>query len=226
VRGTGDNVEWIARRVALLATLLSPALSAQFSGLASTADGSSLYFASTLRLKSLGQPLNGKVYVATPNGVSLFRAREPSAAPPNAPPCTVGGFADYLAAGTSSAGTVALVYRASQSGGCSYPPNTLMTRIVTAAGESGLPGIARLSSGGRYSLVFLGATARIFNPVSISFLDLQSGIQTPVNVTGPEFPQYIQQPYTGGRVIADDGTAILAITDGGTPRTNPSPASG
>ncbi|MBS1859103.1 MAG: hypothetical protein JST11_27265 [Acidobacteria bacterium] len=206
----------MARRVALLAFFLAPALSAQFSGLASTADGSSLYFASTLRLKSLGQPLNGKVYVATPSGVSLFRAREPSAVPPDAPPCTVGGFADYLAAETSSAGTVALVYRASQSGGCSYPPNTFMTRIVTAAGESDLPGIARLSSGGRYALVFRGATARIFNPVSVSFLDLRSGTQAPVNVTGPEFPQYIQQHYTGGRVIADNGTAVLAITDGGT----------
>jgi uncharacterized protein (TIGR03437 family) len=208
-------------RIALLAVLLTPALSAQFSGLASTADGSSLYFASTLRLKSLGQPLNGKIYAATPSGVSLFRARAPSATPANAPLCTVGGFADYLAAETSSAGVVALSYNARSSGGCSYPPNTYMTQIVTASAETNLPGIARLSPGGRYAIVFLAATARIYNDVGISFLDLQSGAQTPVkftagSFTGPVFPEYVQVPYNGGRVIANDGTAIVAITDGST----------
>ena len=65
---TGDNVKLMPRRVALLAVLLTPSLLAQFSGLASTADGSSLYFASTLRLKTLGQPLNGKIYVAGGSG--------------------------------------------------------------------------------------------------------------------------------------------------------------
>jgi uncharacterized protein (TIGR03437 family) len=30
------------------------------------------------------------------------------------------------------------------------------------------------------------------------------------------FPQYILQPFTGGRVIANDGTALVAITDGST----------
>jgi uncharacterized protein (TIGR03437 family) len=209
------------RRIALLSVLLTPALAAQFSGLASTADGSSLYFASTLRLKSLGQPLNGKIYVATPGGVSLFRAREASPTPANAPLCTVSGFADYLAAETSSAGVVALSYNARSFGGCSYPPNTYMTQIVTASGETNLPGIARLSPGGRYAIVFRGATARIYNDVAISFLDLQSGAQTPVNFTadnftGPQFPEYVQQPYSGGRVIANDGTALVAITDGST----------
>jgi uncharacterized protein (TIGR03437 family) len=205
------------RRVALLGVLLTPAVSAQFSGLASTADGSSLYFASTLRLKSLGQPLNGKIYVATQNGVNLFRAREPSSAPASAPACTVGGFADYLAAETSSADVVALLYRAKGIGFCSYPPNTYMTQIVTASGDTNLPGIARLSPGGRYAIVFLGATARSYDAVSISFFDLQSGAQVPIhftadNFTGPVFPEYIRQPYSGGRVIANDGTALLAIT--------------
>jgi uncharacterized protein (TIGR03437 family) len=93
-----------------------------------------------------------------------------------------------------------------------------MTQIVTASGESSVPGIVRLSTGGRYAIVFLGATARIYNSVSISFLDLQTGAKTPVSVPPPAFPQYIpqyiQQPYTGGRVIANDGTALIAITDG------------
>jgi uncharacterized protein (TIGR03437 family) len=169
----------------------------------------------------LGQPLNGKIYVATQNGVNLFRAREPSSTPANAPACTVGGFADYVAAETSSAGVVALLYRAKGIGGCSYPPNTYMTQIVTASGETNLPGIARISTDGRYAMVFLGATARPYGAVGISFLDLQSGAQTPIHFTadnfnGPVFPEHIQQPSSGGRVIANDGTALLAITDGST----------
>ena len=46
-------------RVVPLTVLLAQAVSAQFSGLGSTADGSSVYFASTLRLKDRAQPLNG-----------------------------------------------------------------------------------------------------------------------------------------------------------------------
>ena len=204
------------RRSALLAFLLAPAVSAQLTGLASTADGSSIYFASTLRLKSLGQPLNGKIYVATQDGVSLFRARQTSDPPPaNVPYCPVSGFANYLGAETS-AGVVALSYNARAGGICSYPANTNMTQIVTASGDTNVPGIVRLSSGGLTAIVFLAKTARQYDGVSISFLDLKSGAQTPVNFTLPLFPGYvyIQLASNGGRVIANDGTALLAITDG------------
>jgi uncharacterized protein (TIGR03437 family) len=196
---------------------LTPALFAQFSGLASTTDGSLVYFASTLRLKSsLSQPLNGKIYAATQDGVSLYRARESSALPPNAPPCSVGGFADYLAAEASSADVVALLYRAQSAAGCSYPPNPYITQFVTASGETNVPGIARLSTNGRYAVVFLGSTARINAAVSISLLDIRNGTKTPVSLPALAFPQYFLQPASGGRVIANDGTAVVAITDGGT----------
>ena len=202
------------RRVVLVAILLAPSLAAQFSGLASTADGSSLYFASNLRLKNLAQPLNGKIYVAGPNGVSLFRAQEVSAAPPsnnqaNNQACLAGGFSDYLGADTSSIGVVALSYTAQRSGICSYPLSTYMTQLVTASGASNVAGIARLSSGGRYAIVFLPATGRVYDPVTVSFLDLQSGVQTPVGVNGAPMPQIFAGPNAGGRVIANDGTAVL-----------------
>jgi hypothetical protein len=57
-----------------------------------------------------------------------------------------------------------------------------MTQIVTASGETGVPGVARLSTSGRYAIVFLGSTARIDSAVSISLLDLQSGAQTPIKL--------------------------------------------
>ncbi len=213
-----DNVEAMPRRIVLLAILLAPSLAAQFSGLASTADGSSLYFASNLRLKNLAQPLNGKIYVAGPNGVSLFRAQQVSAAPPsNNQACLAVGFSDYLGADASSAGVVALSYSAQRSGQCSYPLSTYMTQLVTASGESNVAGIARLSSGGRYAIVFLPATGRVYDPVTVSFLDLQSGVQTPVGVNGAPMPQIFAGPNAGGRVIANDGTAVLtnSVAGGG-----------
>jgi uncharacterized protein (TIGR03437 family) len=200
-------------RALFLAALFPPALFSQFTDLSPTADGSSLYFTSTLRLKTLGQPLNAKIYVATQNGVSLFRAHDAASAPANSPPCTPGGLADYLAAETSANGAVALIYTVNANGGCSYPPNVYSTEIQTPSSDTNLPGIVRLSSGGRYAIVFLGATARIYNAVAVSLLDLQTGLQTPLNLTQSDFPQYIQQPATGGRVIANDGTALVAIAD-------------
>jgi uncharacterized protein (TIGR03437 family) len=181
--------------------------------LSSSSDGASLSFASTLRLKGDAPLLNGKAFVSTSDGVQLFRARERSSAPAGSP-CTVGGFADYLAAETA-AGAVALSYTVNALGGCSFPPNLSATEIVSASGSANIPGVVRLSPTGRYAIVFLASTARIFNSVAISFLDLQTGAQIPVAIEAPAFPQYVRVPVHGGRVIANDGTALIGITDGG-----------
>jgi hypothetical protein len=79
---------------------------AQFSGLSSSADGTSLYFASTLRLKGAAQPGNGKIFVAAQDGFRLFRARERAGIPAGTLACSVGGLADYVGAETSSTGTI------------------------------------------------------------------------------------------------------------------------
>ena len=201
----------VSRRIAFLAVLFTSTLSAQFSGLSSTGDGSSLYFASTLRLKGSSQPRNGKVFLATQDGVSLFRAREPAFPPADSPACTVGGFADYLGAETSAAGVVALSYLAKGAGICSYPANAFTTQIVTASGDTNLPGNVRLSAGGRYAIVFYQANSRPSSAFTLAFLDLQTGTQTPVPIIGVPFPEYVPMPYTGGRIIANDGTALLGI---------------
>lgn len=114
-------------RSVFLATVLASTLSAQFSGLSATADGSSVYFASKLRLKGSAGPLNRKIFVSTGEAVKLFRAREPVGPPVLPPTCTVSGFADYSTAETSSAGVSALLYRASSAGSCSFPGNTFIT---------------------------------------------------------------------------------------------------
>ena len=199
-------------RKALFAAALAPVLFAQFSGLSSTTDGSSVYFASTLRLKGAGPPFNGKIYLAATDRVSLFRAHDPAAAPAGSGPCTAGGFADYSGAETSSGGALALFYRAGAStGGCSFPVNTAATELVTAAGSTTMPGVVRLASAGRYAIVFLGATARSFDPVTVSYLDLQTGVQTIIAVPHFDPPQNVQIPRSG-RVIANDGTAVVGIS--------------
>jgi uncharacterized protein (TIGR03437 family) len=206
----------VSSRIAFLAFVLASSVPAQFTGLSSTSDGSSLYFTTTLRLKGTTEPRNGKVLVAAQDGVSLFRAREPAFPPADSPACTVGGFADYLGAETSAGGVVALSYRANSSAGpCSYPLYGLMTHLVTAAGETDLPGIVRLSAAGRYAIVYRQTSSRPSSAFTLAFLDLQTGVQTPVPSIAVSFPEYVLLPYTGGRIIANDGTTLLGISDAG-----------
>jgi hypothetical protein len=151
--------------------------------------------------------------VAAQDGVSLFRAREPAFPRADSPACTVGGFADYVGVETSSAGVVALSYMANGAGICSFPANPFTTQIVTASGETNLPGIARLSAGGRYAIVYRQASSRPPSSFTLYFLDLQTGAQTPVPITGVPFPQFVLLASTGGRVIANDGTALFGVSD-------------
>ena len=206
----------MSARIAFLAVFLTSSLPAQFSGLSSTADGSSLYFATTLRLRGSDEPRNGKVFVAAQDGVTLFRAREPAFPPADSPACTVGGFGDYLGTETSAGGVVALSYQAHGAAGpCSYPPYGLMTQLVTAAGEIDLPGIVRLSAAGRYAIVYNQLSSRQPSPFTLAYLDLQTGAQTPVPTIALTFPQTVDLPFSRGRVIANDGTTLLGISDAG-----------
>jgi uncharacterized protein (TIGR03437 family) len=204
----------VPRHILLLVALLVPTLSAQFSGLSSTAEGSSVYFTTTLRLKNSSEPRNGKAFVATQDSVSLFRARDAAFPPADSPACTVGGFADYVGAETSAAGVVALSYQAKGAGGlCPYPPYGFMTQLVTATGEADLPGNVRLSAGGRYAIVYRQTSSRPPSAFTLAFLELQTGVQTPVPSIAVTFPEYVLLPFTGGRVIANDGTTLLGISD-------------
>src|SRR5579862_4399598 len=51
--------------------------SAQFSGLSATADGSRVYFSSTLRLRGTTESFNDKIFELDSGGPSLFQARDP-----------------------------------------------------------------------------------------------------------------------------------------------------
>ena len=211
---TGDTVNLVALSIPVLALLLPTALCAQFSGLSSTTDGSSVYFATTLRLRNTTEPRNAKIFVTTQDSVSLFRARELAFPAPGPPSCTVGGFADYRGAEASSGGIVALSYFGHDNGqACSFPLNPFMTQLVTASGDINLPGITRISASGRYAINYLAATSRPSSTFTINFLDLQTGVQMPGPPIPITFPESVVFPDSGGRVIANDGTAIFGITD-------------
>ena len=124
--------------------------------------------------------------MAAQDAVSLFRAREPAFPPADSPACAVGGFADYLGAETSAAGVVALSYQANGAAGpCSYHPYGLMTEIVTASGDTDLPGTVRLSAGGRYAIAYNQTSSRPFSPFTLAFLDLQTGVCAHVSGNRP-----------------------------------------
>lgn len=198
-------------RCLLLAALIGVSLQAQFRALSSPADGSSLHFVSTLRLKGSAQPHNGKVFALTLDGVRLVRARESEDVAPETPPCQVGGFQNYVSA-EARGDAVAFVYYANAAGGCSYPPNVARTQIVTRSGEIDLPGVVRLSPDGRRAVRFHARTAR-HNAVDIFFVDLRTGEETAAIVPDVGFPPYgISVPLRAGQIIANDGTTLFNVS--------------
>lgn len=199
-------------RTAILAALCSAVAAAQFSGLHSTADGSSLYFASTLRLKGSAPLLNGKLFRVSGGDVRLARSQE-RAGVVGPLLCTVGGFRDYLGTETSTAAT-AFFYRA-EALACSYPPYSLRTQLLTASGETTLPGIVRVSPNGAWAMLYAPRTARMWDGIDLTRIDLQSGARTPVSVSAPSPFIPVLVPYTGGRMVANDGTALLSFNDRG-----------
>jgi uncharacterized protein (TIGR03437 family) len=200
------------RRTLIIAAAFCPALYAQFYGLSSSFDGSALYFASNLRLKDGSDPLlNGKIFVATPGGVKLFRERQFSAAPDSTPVCTAAGFADYAGAETGG-GLIALAYRGvPASGGCSFPVATSITEVVSPAGSLSVAGLLRVSADGGYGIVFHGASARPTDAVAISIFDFTKGAQTPSTILPALSLGAVLLTSQPGRMIASEGTAILPV---------------
>jgi hypothetical protein len=63
-------------RFLVLALAAASTVRAQFVDLATTTDGSVLYFASSLRQKGTTQPLHGKIFRYDAKGLSLYTARQ------------------------------------------------------------------------------------------------------------------------------------------------------
>ena len=184
-------------------------LRGQFTGLATPADGSRVYFASPLRLKGTGQPAHGKLFVADTTGVRLVRSRERVEPEPFNP---IGGWGltnahSYRSAEVSSDGRVvaADLLRVCL-GGCRAAINRQASSVLgaTPAQDADREGSLQLSRNGRYALRSFG-----FYPLStgLSVIDLQTGAERRI----PPLNERLAPP--PGRAIADDGSVLLASED-------------
>ena len=124
---------------------------AQFSGLATSADGSRVYFATALRQKNTTQPVYGKLFTVDSAGLKLFLSRDAQIPPPPAPGTNSGtqtNAYDLQAASVSSDGKV---FAASAIRGCvggGYVCNPLeryFTTLDFSLGQRQLAGIAEFA---------------------------------------------------------------------------------
>lgn len=201
-------------RLAVVLAVSTATAAAQFSGLSASRDGSSVYFASTLRLRHTAQPLNGKIFLASSDGVRLIAARETVEVPASTVECALDGFRDYIGAQTTSGGVIALYYEADTGGRCTYQPSATRTQVVTPAGQTTVPGIARLSASGRYAVVIAPKSRRPPDGGTVSVRDFQTGTDLAIEFPPNDQSESITGGYGGGRLIADDGTAVVGIVSG------------
>jgi uncharacterized protein (TIGR03437 family) len=194
------------RLLALFAVSITA--SAQFNGLATPSDGSAVYFTTSLRLKGRFESPWGKVFVADERGVRLVRSRElrtPPLPPDYIGNCVVGELVGFGSVELSADGrTMAAVGGRWKAGQCHVFGTA--TLLSTALGSRDISGALRISPNGRWAIV--DTTIGFNGENSAVFLDLQSGVQTPIPLAGG---QALLHPlsFASGRTIADDGTALL-----------------
>ena len=171
--------------------MVGPA-SAQFSDFATTGDGSTLYFSSTLVLKGTGAPEQGRIFAVDSSG--LRTAMEPTA-----------DYYDLSRPQVSRDGSILAVRgrRDCLNSGHCYSEAVYQT-IITGGpgGDRNITGASRMSGNGRYLLIYDdGALLEI----QLSVMDLQTGASQTYPVYEPERGNF----FSAGRVVADDGTAVV-----------------
>lgn len=144
-------------RLTVLSLAICVSGSAQFSGLATPADGSRVYFATVLRQKNTPQPAYGKLFSVDSAGLKLFLFRDaqiPTPPPPGTFPIPLTNAYNLKAASISSDGKVFAAVGVRYCDG----PGEFCTRqesyvtIITAAGQDkDYPGDLRLSAGGAWA---------------------------------------------------------------------------
>jgi uncharacterized protein (TIGR03437 family) len=199
----------LTRFLALFAAVTAVA-SAQFYGLATPADGSSVYFTTTLRLKGTPEANSGKIFAADERGVRLVRsrvARLPERLP-NPGNCFMGELYSFRAVELSADGrTMAAQGFRATNGQCRI--FTSATLLSTANGSRDGSGILRISANARWAIVDT-STGPFSNAVA-AFVDLQSGAQTPIDLS-VMFALGGSLSFAPGRTIGDDGTATLSLS--------------
>jgi hypothetical protein len=164
---------------------------AQIRQLATTDDGSELYFSSTLRLKGSGEYINSKIFEITQGNYQLIAQIAPSA------------LGDLYLPGVSGDGTI-LTYDQICTASCTNPAprgfviGAQLPPVMTASGS------LRVSHNGRYLLNSCCLGNAVAAPAE--FYDAQTGIVTQIHG--------LRAIDDGRHSIADDGTLLLTTGAG------------
>lgn len=194
-------------RVLLLALAVLGPASAQFSDFAMTGDGSTLYFASSLVLRGTSVPEQGRIYALDSTGVRLVAGL--TAAPPVGPGMALSNYYWLSRPEVSRDGSVlAFTGQADCSGNdsCVFAAKLQTTNRGLAGGDRNVLGGGRLSGSGRY--LFLYANRQ--PSYNATVLDLQTGASQGL----PAFSIPSSVVPGAGRVVADDGSAVIAFGSG------------
>jgi uncharacterized protein (TIGR03437 family) len=202
-------------RSLLFLTLTSASVaSAQFSGLSATADGSSLYFSSTLRLRGTTESFYGKIFALDADGPRLAQARDPGPRVFNTPP----QFYNLVAPQVADDGSV-LAFTGTGpcvgSGLYCLTAQTAEGTIVDSTGQEILHalGYVNISPNGRWA-VFSGRNTFAAPSLSGSDLvDLSTGMQVhvPHSYYGPTRRRIAND---GAIAFFDSGSIVLWRSDG------------
>ena len=172
--------------------------------LATTGDGETAYFATTLPRKGTGEPVLSRIYRVDAQGLRLY-AERPRIDPP--PPTSIGVlFSNYYNLSQPQASRdgkiVALVGQRQCTGASACAVATTLQTTVTGlpSGTVEVIGAGRLSGNGRYLLIYADGRPGIFGYV----VDLETGQE----LRSRSFPAGFGSSLGKGRAVADDGTAV------------------
>jgi len=186
---------------ALLVAFCLPA-AAQFTGLAVTDDGARVYFSTTLRERGTDQPAHGKIWVVDDSGARLYAMRPE--VPPERPVFPDPRLSNFFYLWMPDVSGDGVVVSFAGAGYCTYSNRCVSVETAASTltglpqGEATLPGQVRLSANGRYALSVPGNRFA----AGVYVADLPAGTRTAVSGAADSFSPR-------GRVIADDGTAVL-----------------
>lgn len=210
----------VIRPLTALVIMLSPAARAQYTALATPADGSVVYFISPLRLRSTVEPLHNKVFAADESSVRLLRSREEIDPVPNGIDCIKGPYFNYKSIEVSGANHILAASMDQSSAGFCHNQLSPATEVspVPAIRPSRaqrptppvareVPGTVRISRNGRYAVQLDVATS--YNIITgARFFDLQTGAATSITTSSMIGNDAAS---VGSPVIADDGTFAFTV---------------
>jgi len=207
VPGMRKTKSWIERSL-VLAWVATVPVAAQILDLAPTGDGATAYFATSLPRKGSGDPVQGRIYRAGPNGLELVAARGKEVPSGGG---TVGPISTnyyWLSRPEASRDGRLVAFTGKRSCSGSYVcvgVNVYQTSVLGLPGkaETNFDGAGRLSGNGRYLFLYSSGSLSTLSPTVV---DLETGQTT----TGPG--QGSIDASAAGRMVADDGTAVFTIS--------------